>query len=924
VYLIFVLPDYQSASLAILNSAQIYRCKSKKYNMPLSAAEKQRRHRQKMKERDPEAAKEKERNRWRRRKAEGKIKVFRDLTAREQRAKRKQWKLANANRAEQRRRSKETQDETSEIMLESTIEESEHSLPTSSQFLSPQAVRGRKRLRKDRTAAYLEIKKLSSKISKLEKKVGKMKKRVQRERKLVLGKRQRVESVNVDSENETPRKKSKRMSSDPKVRKVLKFHYALTSELKTRYGDVGKRETGKVISKLFGTASILKKYRVIKSARRLFGLTRTTGKRLPSSSHNSVITGKSISSKTTKRALPRDMIQKIKSFYTRDDISRSTAGKRETLTRNKVKKQKRFLLKPISWTYKMYIKENVGKDARNISLATFRRHRPFWVVRPSIKDRETCNCQLHENATFMHERLKQLSLVEDDISQMFRKMICKDKDTDTKDCMYRDCVKCCKKNAVNMTEDMNNNKTVSNVIWWWQWQPVNEMLGEKVIKKTKKIRVQGTVSDLAKAYNKIMPNLSKHTFNIKHQFQITKMKKESLQDNELLLHIDFAENWCCKSLTEVQACHFGGSHNQVSLHTGVAYGGSFGKSSFCSVSDNTDHGPVAIWHHLMPVLVDFKREFPQLVKLHFMSDGPVTQYRGRGNVHLLANVPYDLGFEEVYWNYSEASHGKGAPDGVGAGIKRLCDRLVLSGRELTDAASICREMKGLTKSRVYEVSDFGSIRLPDSPIPCIQGIMRVHQIYSNTKGTVFTRDVSCYCSEQLCWCFNPKKRNVLRYDHLQSVVLQLAQTLVTAFVDQNRHSMDNAQESLIAPLQDPPPMESMDNAQESLIAPIQDPRPIECMDNAQESLIAPLQDPPPMESMDNAQESLIAPIQNPRPIESMDNAQESLIAPLQDPPPMESMDNAQESLSSIVANESLMQQQAKVGPKYCESLYLHT
>ena len=48
-------------------------------------------------------------------------------------------------------------------------------------------------------------------------------------------------------------------------------------------------------------------------------------------------------------------------------------------------------------------------------------------------------------------------------------------------------------------------------------------------------------------------------------------------------------------------------------------------------------------------------------------------------MHLLANVPFDMGFHEVYWNFSDAGHGKGPGDDVGAAIKRLADNMVLSG-----------------------------------------------------------------------------------------------------------------------------------------------------------------------------------------------------------------------------------------------------
>lgn len=134
----------------------------------------------------------------------------------------------------------------------------------------------------------------------------------------------------------------------------------------------------------------------------------------------------------------------------------------------------------------------------------------------------------------------------------------------------------------------------------------------------------------------VWTKLSRHVFNIKHQDQSCREKCEiGLTVEDLWLHMDFAENWSSKSFKEIQATHFGGSHFQISLHTGMAYTGS-GKIPFCSISDLTDHGPISIWHHLKPELTHLKREYPLVERLHFISDGPVMQYRGRGNMHLMA------------------------------------------------------------------------------------------------------------------------------------------------------------------------------------------------------------------------------------------------------------------------------------------------
>ena len=115
-------------------------------------------------------------------------------------------------------------------------------------------------------------------------------------------------------------------------------------------------------------------------------------------------------------------------------------------------------------------------------------------------------------------------------------------------------------------------------------------------------------------YTKSIEKISCHLFNITHQYQITSKYRQTLGEHEAWLHIDFAENWCCKALAEVQAAHFGGSHSQVTLHALVTYIGASENSkravSFCCLSDSMEHGPKAIWGHLKPFLLELKRTYP--------------------------------------------------------------------------------------------------------------------------------------------------------------------------------------------------------------------------------------------------------------------------------------------------------------------------
>jgi hypothetical protein len=101
--------------------------------------------------------------------------------------------------------------------------------------------------------------------------------------------------------------------------------------------------------------------------------------------------------------------------------------------------------------------------------------------------------------------------------------------------------------------------------------------------------------------------------------------KSSLKENEVLLHIDLAENYLSKMSKEIQSMHFGASKSQITLHTGVYYvKQQSNPTSFCTVSDSLNHSLAGIWAYLGPVLDEIQRHFPQIDTIHFFSDGPST------------------------------------------------------------------------------------------------------------------------------------------------------------------------------------------------------------------------------------------------------------------------------------------------------------
>ncbi|KAJ8870063.1 hypothetical protein PR048_029074 [Dryococelus australis] len=181
-----------------------------------------------------------------------------------------------------------------------------------------------------------------------------------------------------------------------------------------------------------------------------------------------------------------------------------------------------------------------------------------------------------------------------------------------------------------------------------------------------------------------------HLSNISHQYEeISQLKKNILQ-NEVLVHVDFSENYNCKYSKEIQSAHFGGSKHQVTIHTCVLYCHTdVAKTPFSygTVSSCNRHDPAAIVAHLPPVIED---------------------------------------------RFSESAHGKGAPDRVGAALKSTADGLVAHQVDIPDCNVLVpllqQHCKGITVKQVQEPVITSIEKYIPKNIPVFKGTMKIHEV----------------------------------------------------------------------------------------------------------------------------------------------------------------------------------------------------
>nr|CAH7751031.1 unnamed protein product [Callosobruchus chinensis] len=254
-----------------------------------------------------------------------------------------------------------------------------------------------------------------------------------------------------------------------------------------------------------------------------------------------------------------------------------------------------------------------------------------------------------------------------------------------------------------------------------------------------------------------LPTFLNHEGRILHQHHAIFELKKVLKANEIIIHCDFSENYSLKYAEEIQSFHFGGARQQVTLHTVVVYskaGSDTVPKSYCTLSESLYHGPAAIWAHLNPIVKEYTQNDVDVI--HFLSDSPATQYRNKQMFSFITNqfMEHFPKVKRISWNYHEAGHGKGAPDGIGGVCKRTADRVVAQGKDIPNFESLVNVLKEACPGIYFYVINSTDIETYSSIISkqkllAFEGTLKVHQIVP-IKKTLWFRSLSCFTCTDFC------------------------------------------------------------------------------------------------------------------------------------------------------------------------------
>ncbi|KAK0147775.1 hypothetical protein N1851_012516 [Merluccius polli] len=126
-------------------------------------------------------------------------------------------------------------------------------------------------------------------------------------------------------------------------------------------------------------------------------------------------------------------------------------------------------------------------------------------------------------------------------------------------------------------------------------------------------------------------------------------------------------------------------------------------------------------------------EYPPSIS-NFGSFG--TQYCQKGNFYMLSTELFKKGFKKGTWSFFEASHGKGAPDGVG-GVFTKNSRQI--GKDIPNARQLYDCLNAQTSIQLFyidkEAVDKAVQKMPKR-LPVVPLTMRLHQMNTLTPGKV--------------------------------------------------------------------------------------------------------------------------------------------------------------------------------------------
>lgn len=368
-----------------------------------------------------------------------------------------------------------------------------------------------------------------------------------------------------------------------------------------------------------------------------------------------------------------DIVKKVEEFYLSEEISRIMPGKKDTISvfvdGSRKAIQKHLILCNLKEAYAQFKEKN---PAAKIGFSKFAELRPKQCVLPgSSGTHSVCVCTIHQNMKLMFVGSHLANLTSNEEQPLRTPQDCVQKlqcNPPSVNCCLGQCSECGSTTVLSEQIERVFDENFIDTVTFKKWTCTDRSNLETVVQK---------IDEFLPEFLITLRDYQKHAFLTKMQSNYYKELKETLQQGEVLVVLDFAENYSFVVQDEVQSFHW--NNTMATVHPFVVYfqeDGRLKNKNFVVISECNVHDTVAV-HLFLRYLFDFLRtELPLTKKVIYFSDGCAAQYKNCKNFLNLCCHEEDFGIP-AEWHFFTTSHGKGPCDGLGGTVKRLAARASL-------------------------------------------------------------------------------------------------------------------------------------------------------------------------------------------------------------------------------------------------------
>lgn len=379
-----------------------------------------------------------------------------------------------------------------------------------------------------------------------------------------------------------------------------------------------------------------------------------------------------ILAETTAKAgkkLPTSTVENVVKFYTSDENSRVMAGKKEVVSvkdkDGRSLKQKRLLLLDLRGLFILY-KEIYSMFP--LSFSKFCQIRPKeCVLAGGSGTHSVCVCIVHQNCKLMLDAIDIKVLTEHsqspirDYKDCLKQITC---ENPSENCFLGTCAECPSiANFSNFLQQLLDEKHIHHV-QFSAWTATDRSTLE-----TRIVVANEFVEELSSRLLLLKP----HSFLSKQQSQFFSNKKDNLDDGEVLVILDFSENYKYIAQDASQAFHF--NNTQCTVLPVVFYykeGTEIKHQSLIYLSESTKHDTAAVYT-MQKMLIPYLTANLDVKKVVYFSDGAKQHFKNKFQMANLIRHEEDFGVK-ADWHFHTTAHGKAASDGIGATFKREAAR----------------------------------------------------------------------------------------------------------------------------------------------------------------------------------------------------------------------------------------------------------